>query len=62
MDFAQTHFHYTEDCPADKGNGATTICKSCIEENFAKENWILSEPFKIQNVCSWFSKIVSAVF
>jgi len=52
MDFAQTHFHYTEDCPADKGNGATTIFKSCIEENFAKENWILSEPFKIQNVCS----------
>jgi len=50
--FPQFHFHHAEDCSADRGNGATTLFKSCIGQSFAKDNWILSEPFKIQNVCS----------
>lgn len=46
LPFLQTHF------PTDKGNGATRLIKSSLEQTLIKENQILAEPFKIQTICS----------
>jgi len=62
LPFLQTHFHHAEDFPADKGNGATRLTKSFLEQTLIKENLILAEPFKIQTVCSRYGELNSAAF